>query len=88
MTFERKLKGFVFTAPARRKDKKYSVYHPDGKYITSFGALGYEQYKDKIGYYSKDDHMDKKRRDNYRRRHANDNLDRLSAGYFAWHFLW
>lgn len=88
MSFKRKLDGFTFVAPATVKGKKYSVYDSDGKYITSFGSNAYEQYHDKIGHYSSKDHLDKKRRDNYRKRHAKDNLNELSAGYFSWHYLW
>ena len=35
----------------------------------NFGRPGYQQYKDLIGDWKDFDHLDKKRRDNYRKRH-------------------
>ena len=58
----------------------------------SFGAKKYQQYKDttKLGLYSHLDHLDKKRRDRYRKRHygEGDINKKYSAGYLSWHFLW
>jgi hypothetical protein len=54
-----------------------------------FGALGYDQYKDKaLGIYAKNDHNDATRRARYRLRHKGENLAKFSSGYFAWKFLW
>lgn len=59
------------------------------KYILSFGQKGMEQYKDKFGFYKDLDHNDKKRRDAYRSRHKNDNIDNPDyAGYWSWNYLW
>jgi hypothetical protein len=72
-------------------NKKYSVYVMGKKKpkLIHFGQIGYEQYKDKIGRYSAYDHLDKKRRLNYRKRHKGDKInDKNSAGYWAWHKLW
>lgn len=85
--------GFTFVVPAVVKNKKYSVYNDD-VYITSFGqirpnGIPYEQYEDKIGYYKDYNHYDIKRRNNYRSRHKNDNLDDItSAGFFSRYLLW
>lgn len=80
---------YKFVAPSQQKGKKYSVYTLDGKYICSFGALGYQHYRDRIGHYKSGDHGDEKRRQNYRSRHSRDNLaDKTSPGYFAWTYLW
>lgn len=74
------------------KGKKYDaiVLTDTGKEKrVPFGAIGYQQYKDKaLGLYSKLDHLDKKRRDNYRNRHRGENLKKFSPGYFAWKYLW
>jgi hypothetical protein len=84
-----KLVGF---RKSTRKGKKYDAIIEDKGIIKtiSFGALGYQQYKDSTGLklYSHLDHMDKARRERYRSRHRNDNLTKLSPGYFAWHYLW
>lgn len=86
--FEKKLDGFTFKAPSKRKFKKYDVYKDD-KYITSFGDTRYDHYYDKIGYYKNKNHNDEKRRRLYRLRHKNDNLnDKNSSGYFSWFYLW
>lgn len=84
---EKTIKGYTIKV-STRKNKKYDVYKDD-KYITSFGDKRYQHYKDLIGYYKNLDHNDKKRRDNYRSRHKNDNIDNPNyAGYWAYHFLW
>ena len=53
-----------------------------------FGDKRYEQYKDLIGEYSQLDHGDKKRREQYRKRHRGENKDKFSSGYFAMKYLW
>ena len=83
---------WTFLAPSRRKYKKYDVFYTkDNKYVTSFGAtrkngIPYDQYKDKIGHYSKYDHKDNKRRANYHARHGK--ATTLTAKYFSNKFLW
>ena len=90
---------FVRFIKSKNKRKKYSAILQNKKtkreVKVDFGAIKpdgtpYEQYKDStgLGLYSKYNHNDKKRRDSYRARHKNDNLNEYSAGYFAWHFLW
>jgi hypothetical protein len=56
-----------------------------------FGDSRYGQFKDStgLGLFSKNDTLDKKRRDLYRNRHKKDLRDGFySAGYLAWHYLW
>lgn len=76
-----------------RKGKKYKaeVY---GK-IVHFGALGYQQYHDKIGLYSSLDHNDIKRRKRYRDRHKKIMIGSIPAyrikytpAWFSWYYLW
>lgn len=85
-----KLDGFEFKK-STRKNKKYDVFK-DGKYITSFGALGMEHYKDKIGLYSHLDHNDKVRLQNFRNRFKSlyeKNKNNLASGiYWSWRYLW
>ncbi len=61
----------------------------------SFGALGYEHYKDKIGNFSYYDHNDKSRRAQYRARHSkilNHGVPsykiHFTPAWFSWHYLW
>jgi hypothetical protein len=75
-------------------NKKYSVYVKSDRgnsKLIHFGAVGYQQYKDRVPgqRYKSYDHLDKKRRARYRKRHATDNIhDKNSAGYWAWNYLW
>lgn len=69
-------------APAGSPKKwQIKVESPSGRVKTvQFGARGYEDYTQ---------HKDKSRRDNYRSRHRNDNIDDpTSAGFWSWHVLW
>lgn len=63
--------------------KKWQVLVPtdSGRGRTvKFGATGYQDYTQ---------HKDKQRRENYRSRHRNDNLDDpKSAGFWSWYVLW
>lgn len=77
--------------PSKREYKKYSVYvksESGGKKLIHFGDKRYEQYFDKIGHYSHLNHNDKKRRKNYRSRHAGEDKDKNKPGWWAWHKLW
>lgn len=53
-----------------------------------FGAMGYEHYRDNLGFYSNLDHMDKRRQENYLRRHAGNIQHKFSSGWFSRIFLW
>jgi len=74
--------------PSKLKHKKYDVFDKQtNKKILSFGDKRYEQYKDKIGHYKHLDHLDKKRRDNYYKRHK-ENYPYPSPDWFSKKFLW
>jgi hypothetical protein len=68
--------------------KKYDVYDNNYIYITSFGDNRYSQYNDQIGFYESKNHYDEARRQRYRKRHAKDKLNELSAGFFSYYYLW
>lgn len=82
----KKFKGYIFCV-SKRKHKKYDVYTTKGEYITSFGDNRYQQYQDKIGFYSNKDHKDKERRRLYYARHGKD-AEKESAKWFSHRFLW
>lgn len=48
----------------------------------------YQHYRDRIGHYSKYDHLDKDRRQRYRIRHHGQDKHKFSSGFFSWRFLW
>lgn len=74
--------------PSTVKYKKYDVF-VDGKKLLSFGDNRYEQYKDRFGYYSKLNHLDKTRRESYRKRHGKTNKNNVNyPAYWSWHYLW
>jgi hypothetical protein len=60
------------------KIKKYDALTPSGKWI-AFGSVLHQQYKDKtgLGLYSHMDHLDKKRRNLYRKRHKKTKYKKL-----------
>jgi len=84
------------------KGKKYVAFVSDGKTTrrVNVGALGYEQFKDstKLKLYSKLDHNDPKRRENYFMRHSSvptkqEALKKekgavITAKYLSHKFLW
>lgn len=73
-----------------------SVYHNNVIHNINFGDKDYEQYYDKIGEYSKQDHYDKNRRHDYlarsskiRNKYNELTLnDPLSANYYSMRLLW
>ena len=83
------------------KYKKYVAYLPNGKTV-AFGDVRYQHYKDQVpvkaggGRYKHLDHLDKKRRQNYRKRHRGVLTKngtpayqvRYSPSWFSYHFLW
>jgi hypothetical protein len=79
---------------SKRKFKKYDLFKFDNttnklKYLDSFGDNRYEQFEDKLlGHYSNKNHFDKKRRDNYKKRHAKDNLTPNNGAYWSYYYLW
>lgn len=93
VAYEKKKFRFKEFLPGKFPKKYYAVLENK---ITKklvqvpFGDQRYEQYKDStgLGLYSEKNHLDKKRRKNYRARHQHDNLKDWSSGYFSWKFLW
>jgi predicted mannosyl-3-phosphoglycerate phosphatase (HAD superfamily) len=93
-----KANEYTFVKFERSKDskKKYDAILKNNKTSRlrriSFGAKGYEQYKDSTGkkLYTHVDHLDEERRRLYRKRHAGegDPSRKYSAGWFSWHYLW
>jgi hypothetical protein len=68
--------------------KKYDAIMSDGS-IVSFGDNRFQQYKDTaLGLYSHLDHLDKKRKDNYKSRHHKDINKKFSPGWMSFNFLW
>ncbi len=68
--------------PSDKPGKKYTAkFLHNGKVkLIHFGVKGYEDYTT---------HKDKKRRDQYRARHAKDNLTNpMSPGALSWYILW
>lgn len=62
-----------------RKDKKYMVKNPEGKWI-HFGQFGYEDYTK---------HKDENRRDNFRRRNAKwSKAEKYSPSWLSYWLLW
>lgn len=84
------IKGTKFVVkPSTKKTKKYDVFDENGKMVLSFGARGYEHYRDKFGWYSSQDHNDPKRRENYRKRHKHTDFNNIySPALWSWVYLW
>ena len=96
-------RGTRFIIPKTGK-KKYTAIIPQTSGIKriSFGHRDYQHYKDQVpkdiggGRWSKKDHNDKKRRKNYRARHAGIKckdgipciIKQYSPAWFSYHFLW
>ena len=93
MAFHKILNGIHFYLSDR---KKYKALVPGTNRYIHFGARGYQQYHDRIGYYSHLNREDKKRLDLYRKRHRaildNDGTPsykkKYSPAWFSWHYLW
>ena len=81
--------------------KKYTAVMKDGKRV-HFGDRRYQHYKDQVpvnmggGQWTKSNHLDKKRRKNYRTRHGallckdgtNCITHKYSPAWFSYYFLW
>ena len=78
-------------------NKKYTAILSNGKTV-HFGDRRYEQYKDQTGrgLWSHKNHLDTKRRADYRKRHKAQTdaqgvpyyQKRFTPAWFSWHFLW
>ncbi len=79
-----------YVEKSKRKNKKYDVYNEDCEYITSFGQLPYQHYKDLIGEYKHLDHKDKERRERYlaRAKGIGNVNNPNSANFWSINFLW
>ena len=92
-------KGITFQKGPSKK--KYTAILPTGKHV-HFGHRDYEHYKDSVpkhlggGLWSHKDHLDPKRRKNYRKRHGGMKCKdgkqcitkRYSPAWFSYYFLW
>jgi len=84
----------LFFRKSKNSKKKYDaiIYNNKTKKykVVSFGAIGYQQYKDKTGLniYSHLDHLDKERRRLYRLRHQHTFKKKFSPSYFSFYYLW
>tara|TARA_R110002167_G_scaffold83638_1_gene227042 strand:- start:1025 stop:1285 length:261 start_codon:yes stop_codon:yes gene_type:complete len=76
---------------SKAKNKKYAVYvksnNKSGKKLINFGDSRYGQFKDKLGHYSHLDHNDKKRKDNYFKRHGKA-TSKDTAKWWSHKILW
>jgi hypothetical protein len=79
---------------ARANNKKYNAIIEDKKtkrrQTVPFGDVRYEQYRDDVPLrrYTRLNHNDKKRRDNYLARHGKTMTKKFSPSYFAAKYLW
>ena len=97
------LKNFIWKSPDGEsyiirvaKDGKHKYYVEIGNKKIYFGALPYEHFYDKLGFYKDLNHNDEDRRKAYKSRHgAIKNKDGTPSykipgtpAYFSWHILW
>jgi predicted nucleic-acid-binding Zn-ribbon protein len=80
----------VVIMPSKVKDKKIDVYK-NGFRVATIGDIRYSDYynylkAEKKGIFDKGTANERRRL--YRARHAGENLERGSAGYYAWYILW
>lgn len=86
--------SFVKFEKSNTKGKKYDavLYNKKAKQykIVPFGDVGYSHYEDKtgMGTYSHLNTYNKERRRLYRLRHAGEDKNKFSSGFFALRFLW
>ena len=86
---------FLRNEKATQKNKKYQAIlinkKTGRKRKVPYGDSRYQQYKDStgLGVYSNKNHLNKARRERYKKRHQNFIKPGLySAGYFSMRFLW
>ena len=87
---------FIRFERSKNKKKKYDALIKN-KETGNIDRVGFgsriplmAQYKDTtgLGLYSSLDHLDKKRRDNFRKRMSCDTAKKMTAKYFSCSFLW
>lgn len=81
---DKPLKKYYATLENKKTGRNIKVYFGGIK----LNGIPYCQYQDKIGYYSKYNHYDIKRRDLYRKRHKNDINKAYSPSWFSLKYLW
>ena len=87
---------FIKFQRSKNKKKKYDalIKNKETGNINrvSFGSRNplMEHYRDTtgLGLYSSLDHLDKKRRDNFRKRMSCDTAKKMTARYFSCNYLW
>lgn len=85
---------FIEFKKSSTKNKKYDAIMMNLKTNKikkiQFGDVRYNQYEDKTGLdvYKHLNHYDKNRRKLYRKRHAGEDKNKYSSGYFSLNFLW
>jgi len=85
------LLGFL---KSKTKNKKYDAVlehkHTNKLKYIPFGDKRYEQYEDKtaLALYHNQNHYDDERRRLYRLRHAGEEYNKFSSGWFSWFYLW
>lgn len=86
--------SFVKFQKSKTKSKKYDavLYNKKAKRFKNvpFGSVGYSQYEDNtgLGTYSHLNTYNKERRRLYRLRHAGEDKNKFSSGYFSLKYLW
>jgi hypothetical protein len=89
-----KLVQFQVSKDGKHKYNAILEHKKTGKpRIVPFGGIKadgtpYQHYRDKIGKYSKYNHLDKERRQRYRIRHRGEDQMKFSSGWFSMRFLW
>lgn len=79
-------KPFISSA----KNKKYSVYVKNDKggvKLIHFGDSRYQQFKDKLGHYANNDHLDETKKKNYYARHGKA-TSKDTAKFWSHKILW
>jgi len=83
--------GLIFRV-STRKNKKYDVFDKDDTYLLSFGGkrpdgTPYAQYFDRLGYYTKFNHMDIQRLRRYYDRFKKTKVG-FNPDFFSKQYLW
>jgi hypothetical protein len=84
--------NFIQFQKSNNQKKKYDAILENKKtkkkVKVSFGSKKYQQYYDKIGLYSSQNHLCEKRRHLYILRHQHDINKPYSASWFSLNYLW
>jgi capsid portal protein len=83
--FVGKFKGYTIYLSDKPQKKYYAIVNNRKVY---FGQYPYQQYRDKLGYYSDLDHLDKQRRKNFKSRFERYRHRKGSSAYFSDQILW